>query len=251
MCSVCVDCKTLGMDRSFLEGCLAKGMSLEAIGREVGKDQSTVGYWLKRHCLKAVGAEKHRQKGAVRQTDLQRLIDGGATTAEMAVELDRSPSTIRYWLARHEIEPVHRRGPRKRVCGGAKTAVFECKRHGTAEFALEGRGHYRCKRCRSEAVSRRRRTIKQKLVEEAGGVCVLCGYSRWVGALQFHHVDPRQKRFQIGAHGQCRSLARCRAEARKCVLLCATCHAEVEGGFATLPKDLRLPVNEMNTDTSA
>jgi len=34
---------------------------------------------------------------------------------------------------------------------------------------LEGRGYYRCVRCRSEAVSKRRRTVKRKLVEEAGG----------------------------------------------------------------------------------
>jgi hypothetical protein len=32
-----------------------------------------------------------------------------------------------------------------------------------------------------------------------------------------------------------RSLARARDEARKCVLLCANCHAEVEGGFTQLP----------------
>jgi hypothetical protein len=31
-----------------------------------------------------------------------------------------------------------------------------------------------------------------------------------------------------------RSLERCREEARKCVLLCANCHAEVEGGIATV-----------------
>ena len=32
-----------------------------------------------------------------------------------------------------------------------------------------------------------------------------------------------------------RSLARCRQEAAKCVLLCANCHAEVEAGVAELP----------------
>jgi transposase-like protein len=35
------------MEREFLEDCLAKGMSMHAIGREIGKDQSTVGYWVK------------------------------------------------------------------------------------------------------------------------------------------------------------------------------------------------------------
>jgi hypothetical protein len=39
------------------------------------------------------------------------------------------------------------------------------------DFWLEGRGYYRCKRCRMERVSRRRIAIKAILVTEAGGRC--------------------------------------------------------------------------------
>lgn len=117
--------------------------------------------------------------------------------------------------------------------------TFQCPRHGLTEFVLEGRGYYRCKKCRSAAVARRRRKVKQQLVEEAGGSCTLCGYSRWQGALQFHHIEPAGKEFQLSHHGHSRSIERSRAEAQKCVLLCANCHAEVEGGFATLPRDRR------------
>ena len=43
------------------------------------------------------------------------------------------------------------------------------------------------------------------------------------------------KSFAIaGLRGVARSLERGRGEARKCVLLCANCHAEVEGGIATI-----------------
>ena len=70
---------------------------------------------------------------------------------------------------------------------------------------------------------------------EAGGCCVLCGYSESPGALQFHHVDPATKSFSLGAAGLTRSLAKARAEAAKCVLLCARCHAEVELGVKRLP----------------
>lgn len=224
------------MDKRFLEDCLARGMSLEAIGRRVGKHPSTVSYWLKKHGLSPVGASKHAKRGPVCADKLQTLVESGATLAEMSEQLDRSVSGLRYWLERHGVKRASRRGPRRREGDGAKTARFECKRHGLTDFTLEGRGHYRCKRCRSEAVSRRRRAVKLKLVEEAGGCCALCGCARWVGALQFHHLDPSLKKFQIGQRGHCRSLARCRAEARKCVLLCANCHAEVEGGFATLPE---------------
>jgi hypothetical protein len=64
---------------------------------------------------------------------------------------------------------------------------------------------------------------------------VICGYSRCQQALQFHHLDPATKRFHLGHNGVCRSLTKSRAEAKKCVLLCANCHAEVEAGLAGLP----------------
>lgn len=64
---------------------------------------------------------------------------------------------------------------------------------------------------------------------------MLCGYSRFDAALQFHHVDPAAKSFALSREGVTRSLAKARQEAEKCVLLCANCHAEVEGGFVELP----------------
>jgi hypothetical protein len=71
-------------------------------------------------------------------------------------------------------------------------------------------------------------------VREAGGRCSLCGYERYIGALGFHHLDPAEKRFSISYLGASRALGRARAEAQKCVLLCANCHAEVEAGVARL-----------------
>ncbi len=84
---------------------------------------------------------------------------------------------------------------------------------------------------RSEAVVRRRRKVKQVLVEEAGGVCARCGYSRCMAALEFHHLVPSEKSFSLSHRGVARSLEKARAEASKCVLLCANCHAEVEAGM--------------------
>lgn len=226
------------MKRKFLEECLTRGMSLEAIGREVGKHPSTVGYWLKKYGLVACGAEKYTGRGAIDRVELEGLAGRGATLSEMAKRLDRNVSTVRYWLKRYEIERSGLRGRRPRCGNGARFATFDCKRHGTTEFVLEGRGYYRCKRCRSEAVARRRRAIKRQLVEEAGGACVLCGYARWPGALQFHHVEAAEKEFHLAQGGYSRSIARSRAEMEKCVLLCGNCHSEIEGGFATLPVDL-------------
>jgi len=82
---------------------------------------------------------------------------------------------------------------------------------------------------------KRRREVKRVLVREAGGRCSICGYDRHVAALEFHHLDPSTKAFGLSVRGITRSLDELRAEAAKCVLLCANCHAEVEARFASLP----------------
>src|SRR5450755_792500 len=110
-----------------------------------------------------------------------------------------------------------------------------CRLHGDTDFVREGSGYFRCGRCRSESVAKHRRRLKQLLVEEAGGRCIICGYDRQARALEFHHVDPAQKGFALSRKGITLSLQALRAEARKCVLRCSNCHAEVEDGFVVLP----------------
>jgi transposase len=221
------------MQKELLEECLTEGMSLEAIGKKVGKHESTVSYWLKKHGLEAARAEKHAARGAPQKDELERFLRLGMSLREIAKELDRSLATIRHWMQKYQLKaPPHRhQGPGD----GSRHATLSCRRHGRTVFVLEGRGSYRCKRCRVEATTRRRRLLKRILVEEAGGKCSLCGYSRCARALEFHHLDPGTKQFELGYRGCTRSLASLRAEASKCVLLCSNCHAEVEAGIAAVP----------------
>jgi hypothetical protein len=72
--------------------------------------------------------------------------------------------------------------------------------------------------------------VKKALVDEAGGRCALCGFDEHLAALQFHHVDPSDKSFHLAEGGMTRGIAKSRAEVKKCVLLCANCHAQVEAG---------------------
>jgi hypothetical protein len=103
------------------------------------------------------------------------------------------------------------------------------------EHVLRAQAEWRCKRCRVEAVQRRRRKVKRVLVQEAGGGCAICGYNRHPAALHFHHRDPSKKSFGLSRSGITRAIDKLRAEAEKCVLLCSNCHAEVEAGFTSLP----------------
>ncbi len=72
------------------------------------------------------------------------------------------------------------------------------------------------------------------LVEEAGGRCAICGYDRTILNLHFHHVVPEQKRFPVNSSVG-KALHKLRAEAAKCVLVCANCHGEIEAGLIASP----------------
>ena len=115
-----------------------------------------------------------------------------------------------------------------------KETVKTCKHHGETIYILEGRGTYRCRKCRSANVSNRRRKVKKILVEEAGGKCRVCGYNKCVHALDFHHVDPATKEFHISKAGNTRGIETLRKEAAKCILLCSNCHRELENRVISL-----------------
>jgi len=208
-------------------------MSLQQIGEAVGLHASTVGYWLKQHGLRASHAARVARRGPPDRARLVELAEAGATLAQIAAGVDRSIATVRFWLDRWQIpRPMSRRW----VDPVTAPAIIEqtCRRHGATPFHIEGRGYYRCMRCRQDRVAERRRRVKQILVQEAGGRCIACGYDACLAALQFHHLDRSTKVFELSRHGVARSLATARSEAAKCVLLCANCHAEVEAGHREL-----------------
>jgi len=114
---------------------------------------------------------------------------------------------------------------------------MRCERHGLTEFAhyKNGRGYrWSCKRCIGEAVTRRKQKIKRTLVAEAGERCAVCGYDRCIVNLGFHHVDPAKKELEMSMRVG-RSLDAFRQEAKKCVLVCANCHGEIEAGEIPSP----------------
>ncbi len=163
----------------------------------------------------------------------------GDAVSEIAKTLDANPETVRRWIKSYGLpQPIEvRRQQVVRALEAGEAAVARrCRRHGDTKFALVGSERRpRCKKCRAEAVARRRRRVKETLAKEAGGRCELCGYNRSFSALEFHHRDRKKKLFGIAERGLTRSIEEVRSEAKKCALLCSNCHAEVEAGLVELP----------------
>lgn len=151
----------------------------------------------------------------------------------MAARLGVGYTTVRYWMRRHGLATPRARRLADTAAAraaGLAEARGRCPLHGDVTLIRRGRDGFRCPYCRREAVATRRRRVKRILVEEAGGACARCGYAENVAALHFHHADPATKTFALASQGVTRALDAARSEARKCVLLCANCHAEVEAG---------------------
>jgi hypothetical protein len=74
----------------------------------------------------------------------------------------------------------------------------------------------------------RGRQRRQLLIQQKGGCCKLCQYSRNEAALAFHHLDPVTKSFPLDLRNCSNtSWETLVSEAEKCWLLCLNCHAEI------------------------
>ena len=81
------------------------------------------------------------------------------------------------------------------------------------------------KKSKSEVVIDWRKRKKLELVEYKGGKCQCCEYNKSIKALEFHHINPKEKDFTIS--GKSYSFERLKNEVDKCVLVCSNCHIEI------------------------
>jgi len=75
---------------------------------------------------------------------------------------------------------------------------------------------------------------KKKLKEAFGGYCSVCGYSRCLEALDFHHLDPSGKHASVVDILTNGSYNDAYEEAKKCKLVCSNCHREIHAGLITI-----------------
>jgi hypothetical protein len=100
--------------------------------------------------------------------------------------------------------------------------------------ARKGKIQSYCRKCNHQNTLDRQHDFKKKCAEYKGSKCVCCGYDKYIGSLDFHHLDPNKKDFTI-SHFRNTSFTKnevkIKKELDKCILVCRNCHGEIHAGI--------------------
>ncbi len=167
---------------------------------------------------------------------VQKLALQGFGVAHIARELNVSKPTVSYHMANLGYEKFHRTNSKidevKKLYSEGRTMKDISKelKLGYSTVKRQLKSEPRKPNSTDNPVMKRIHKVKKKLVEEFGGKCSICGYSKYLGALEFHHKDPKEKEFTIASRNT-RAYDKLKKEADKCLLVCSNCHKEIHGGL--------------------
>ena len=163
--------------------------------------------------------------------ELKKYIDNNYSTYKISELTNKSVGTVKYWLKKFNLKTNHVnfKNQIKAEYGDFRYCNKCCQDLKIIEFYKKGNrenGSSYCKKCTNNQTIDRQRNLKIKAVNYKGGSCVRCGYDKYYGALEFHHLDPSKKDFNLG---NCRltSFEKVKAELDKCILVCSNCHREI------------------------
>lgn len=173
------------------------------------------------------------------------FITEGLSIRQIAKSVEKSPTSVRHWLEKYGLKtsPVNRPRPPKFFC-------IPCnKQLGPEDFYETKKKYPYCKNCMMNQVNERKKILKAACVDHLGSKCKICSYDACINALEFHHLDPLEKDFQISS---VRTIFNedVKTELDKCILLCANCHRETHAGLhGERPIDVRLYIDGRPTES--
>ena len=161
---------------------------------------------------------------------IKNYIESGLSLHQIVKKTNKSLTTVRYWVSKHGLKSKFQSFSNTKKEYGKFRTCPRCKKDVPTKdfYSRRGKPHASvyCKSCTNKQVVERQRAFKQKCVEYKGGKCENCGYSKCVGALEFHHLDQKEKDFSISHVKSYTFDDVIKKELDKCILLCANCHRE-------------------------
>lgn len=161
------------------------------------------------------------------QENLRQLVEDGKSIRQIATLLNKSAGSVRHWLRKYNLttykEPKY--STNCKFCGVILTD----------ENTYGSKKRWSCKSCANKYRTEKFVDTKLKLVEMKGGKCKCCGFDKHYSALDFHHLDPSQKEFNLSVTNN--GWNKLLKEVDKCVLLCSNCHRMIHAGVINLPDD--------------
>jgi len=172
----------------------------------------------------------------MKKEQLETMIDDGKSLNQISKDMGKSLTTIRYWVKKHNIKfetknfssQIKKEYGKSRVCPKCKN---DCNIDQFYNRRGKIGGSVYCKKCTTDQVVERTRKLKQDMVDYKGGSCEICGYNKYIGALDFHHKNPNEKDFTIAHIRQYKFDDIIKNELDKCMLVCSNCHREIHGGL--------------------
>lgn len=218
---------------------IERGYTTKQIGLETNESTSKVKRNLKKLGLQTVHYSSPKN---LNKEELERLIQLNYSTYAIANELKCSRGCIRHALQKFGLKTNIKYKCYSYSSNGIDNTIRTCpKCQETKEFNNDnfyikknnGKPHAWCRSCNDNITYEKQLQRKRKAVEYKGGKCCVCGYSHYIGALDFHHINPNEKTFNIS---KLRSYSWdvIKNEVDKCVLVCKNCHAEIHHGLIDL-----------------
>lgn len=165
---------------------------------------------------------------------LTKCVNDNLSIGDISILIKKSKGSVRYWLNEFDLKTNHlsfKNKPLKEYGDTRYCSRCEDTKPLDEFYNRRGKegGSVYCKICTSNQTVERQRAFKEKAVEYKGGCCVKCGYNKYQGALEFHHLDPKEKDFSISRVKSYSFSNAIKIELDKCVLVCSNCHKEIHG----------------------
>jgi hypothetical protein len=176
---------------------------------------------------------------------LEKYLKDGLSLNKITEITGKSLTTLVYWKNKYGLRSNHKNFKQKGTKEyGEKRFCPRCKKDcDTSEFynrrGKENSSVY-CRKCTVDQTLERTRNFKSMMVEYKGGCCIKCGYKKYIGALEFHHIDPSKKDFTLSHLKLSKFDDKIKNELDKCILVCSNCHREIHDEIVQKEKETQI-----------